>query len=82
MHDYYSNRLPSTFNNFFKSINKVQDRLIVVVACEAQTYIFPVFASLQAIVLLLLLFSKNTLKIVPIHVYKSSFLNLEYIQSF
>ena len=23
MHDYYSNRLPSTFNNFFKSINKV-----------------------------------------------------------
>ena len=21
--DYYSNRLPSTFNNFFKSINKV-----------------------------------------------------------
>ena len=24
MHDYYSYRLPSTFNNFFKSINKVQ----------------------------------------------------------
>ena len=23
MHDYYSYRLPSTFNNFFKSINKV-----------------------------------------------------------
>ena len=23
MHDYYSNRLPSAFNNFFKSINKV-----------------------------------------------------------
>ena len=23
MRDYYSNRLPSTFNNFFKSINKV-----------------------------------------------------------
>ena len=23
MHDYYLNRLPSTFNNFFKSINKV-----------------------------------------------------------
>ena len=24
MHDYYSHRLPSTFNNFFKSINKIQ----------------------------------------------------------
>ena len=23
MYDYYLNRLPSTFNNFFKSINKV-----------------------------------------------------------
>ena len=55
MHDYYSNRLPSTFNNFFKSINKVQHRLIVVVACEAQTYIFPVFASLQAIVVVVVI---------------------------
>ena len=24
MHDYHSHRLPSTFNNFFKSINKIQ----------------------------------------------------------
>ena len=55
MHDYYSNRLPSTFNNFFKSIHKVQHRLIVVVACEAQTYIFPVFASLQAIVVVVVI---------------------------
>ena len=68
MHDYYSNRLPSTFNNFFKSINKVHHRLIVVVACKAQTYIFPVFASLQAIVVV----------VVVVIVFQEYFENLPY----
>ena len=67
MHDYYSNRLLSTFNNFFKSINKVHHRLIVIVACEAQTYIFPVFASLQAIVV-----------VVVVIVFEEYFENLPY----